>query len=89
MATGPKFGSGLVRLGTADSDLVDLISSGGDTFQWNESGILAPGQYTLEVFVSNSIGAELSTFEFSLTVPSPACLAMLGVFAGLRSARRR
>ena len=82
------FGSGVAHFSGPDGAVVDLISSGEDTFAWNEAGVLTPGEYTLQVFISNSIGADLSTFEFSLTVPAPSAAAAL-IGLGLIPSRRR
>ena len=89
MTTGIEGGSGLVQLSSSSGDIVNLLSSGGETFNWSESGSLAPDQYTLQVFVSNSIGGGLSTFDFSLTVPCPSGLLLLAGASLLSAGRRR
>lgn len=84
------FGSGSANLTGESGAIVDLIADEFASVAWNQPLELSPGQYSLEVFVSNSIGADLSTFEFALTVPSPGALAaMLVAVVGARSRKRR
>ena len=76
IATG-LFGSAAAQLSGPGGDIVNLTISEFEATQWNETGLLQPGRHTLVVFASNSIGGELSTFDFSFTVPAPsAALAM-------------
>lgn len=83
------FGSAAVHFSGPGGDIVNLTISPFDSVTWNESGTLAPGTYTLEVFASNSIGGELSTYEFALLVPAPAPLAALALAGLVPAARRR
>lgn len=80
------FGSGSANLSGPSGDIVNLIADEFAGFSWNHAAELQPGQHSLEVFVSNSIGGDLSTFEFSFVVPSPSAAALV---AGAAFGRRR
>jgi hypothetical protein len=90
LTTGIFDGSGVVHFAGPSGDIVNIFSSGDESFTWNESGTLATGQYSLEVFVSNQVGSGLSTFDFTLTVPGPAGLVamLLGLPVTMRGRRR-
>ncbi|MCI0366021.1 MAG: hypothetical protein L0219_19355 [Phycisphaerales bacterium] len=89
LATG-LFGSAAARLSGSAGDIVNITISEFESAVWAESGALAAGQYTLEVFASNSIGGDLSTFTFSFGVPTPATAVPIAVWLiGARARRRR
>lgn len=70
------FGSGIAHFSGPGGDIIHFTSSGEESFSWNESGVLEPGQYTLEVFAAMSISGGLSNYQFSLTIPSPGAAAV-------------
>ena len=85
-----EFGSAFAHLSSPGNEIVNIAADEFQSANWNESGLLAPGQYTLELYASNSIVGQLSTFEFALAVPGPGGLGiMLALSAVWMRPRRR
>jgi hypothetical protein len=82
------FGSGSANLSGPSGAIVDLVADEFAGISWNHAAELSAGQYTLEVFVSNSIGGDLSTFEFSFAVPSPSAAVLIAGAVFVRRRRR-